>query len=397
MRGAVYSLLVLLFPLSVYAQCAMPGAFGRTALQEAECWNTRMAEVARQNQAAMEKFEKLKATNIKNAEAVSQCYAKLTLDSSTEEMLKAVSCLEKSPFAGEAVIKHFTSANSTLLKRLIATDRGRELATAVDNLIKRKQTKVYWVVSGGNSRVLFVPDTYEFPEDVGTVYDLEALGASLVTKSRILTSDERIPLTEVVSFLFRPGYSTTGAFTVEAKGGQVYSDDSYQAYYPIRYYYGENDKSWSALMRVRGAMYREGTYASVVEDQVLSLSQDGISNITVKLVDEALASKWINEVSKIVNTRKQEANASAAAAKRLQEEGLNRVRNAAKGDEDSCEGRINNAYPLTDKTLVKCQLLNTEVPISSLKQYGWLITNVSNLPQNNDGFSTVIIAVKKAM
>lgn len=373
--------------------CWVSGAYGRTAAQEAACSDALAESVKQQMVQNAKRAAEIEQLTKANRQSVLDCSSSLSAESGADAVSQTLACLRANPYAGSEAAEAFGVAYGPLIDQLSAT--APELKSDFDSLQAQKAKKLYWSVLTNRGHAIFVGEKYLFGDPIVQAQDLSALNVKVVTTSRVFGTDEATPLDQFKAISFKASPSVKsgniGKNKVTLASGEVIIDDSYQAFFPIRHYNGEE---WSALTEIIGTAYVDGDRGAMVKpNSSLPLKLTAISDSSIMLIDSDMAAREIAQIEAKIRAANEKAEAEKRQAKDERETLLERLRTAAKGDEDSCQGYMRASDPLADSMRVTCQFLQGTIELGAIKTHGWLIANVTHL---NDGKGTALITVRKA-
>lgn len=357
---------------SAQLACAPSGANGLSVAQRRLCEEQTEAASKSQSKEEMRFWQ----ANVKNKASVAQCTASLGPTSSPSEMSSAMACLASSPWAGQAHVSSFSKQHKQRIDQLAASGEAPALSRELDALVERKRP-LYWMISrqDGSRTYLMVANEYVMG-GLGYAYDLAPLDIKLVAVFKHFTTNETIPLSEFRSLTYSGNRNSATIGMMEVNG--QFKDERYNEHFPFRHYVTPDGKAWSALSSASGSVYAMlGKEMRKTNDGTLDLSVDGLKGMTLKLVDEATAQRFISEVNAGVADVKQAQEAEAAQEMAAREAITAKLKGAAKGDEDSCE-----AKGVDDRSVAKCQLLGASLPLGDIKSAGWIVTNASQVEQS---------------
>lgn len=399
---SIFSLVIL--PLTGYSQCANSGVNGPTSQQQAECNNRFMGKVIAQSNVEAAAFLKNERITKTNFESVGLCSSALSPDSSGADVSKAISCLQKNPYAGEGSVESFLTKNASLVAKI--KEEIPAISTDIDALMRQKKEKLYWSVATPKGKALYVGNLYNFDNPTGSVVDLWALEPRMITKNHLIGADETVPFKDVKSFSFVQSGNEIGMFEVTTTS-QKLQDKSFQGEFSSDFGPTNVEGKFAiilmpsaklnkpgVLISLEGAAYVEGQTSYKVEKATLSLRQAHLNRSVVTVISEAEANAIIARVENAVGSQKQAQASQQAENASKRDKLISRIQSAAKGDEDSCEGSTNAWHPFNDGTVLKCQLIDGITELGFLKKNGWLVTNVSTVPKDNG--ANVIVSIKKA-
>lgn len=277
--------------------------------------------------------------------------------------------------------------------------------------------QLYWKIEdrAGNIAVM-VPSRYEvYDTDANArptryLTGVETLSASklfVVAESKTFSADRLVPLEDFNSVTITAtnpirlsdGTVLNGSWVanVETKSSGKTQDRGFKR--DTSFAYQENpDSSGKPLQALVGKayIYNPGNKGFDRRQMRYSLMLREVHGATLSLLTEAEANEFIAKVGTMAdNAAKAEAEAKAKAAAAY-EEVVNKFNIAKVGSEDSCEGMLAQGASLTDKQKVTCQLTAKDpIELGSIKQNGWLVTNVSQTGAGQQ--QKVILMIKKAV
>lgn len=278
-------------------------------------------------------------------------------------------------------------------------------------------TQLYWKIEDRAGTItVIVPSRYEvYDTDADArptryLTGVETLSSSklfVVAESKTFSADKLLPLDDFKSVIITAtsptrlsdGTVLNGSWVanVETKSGGKTQDRGFRR--DTSFTYQETpDNSGKPLQALVGKayIYNPGNQRFDRRNMRYPLMLRDVYGAKLSLLTEADANEFITKVDAMAeNATKVEAEAKQNAAAAY-DELVNRFKMAKLGSEDSCEGILEQSASLSDKQKVTCQLTAKEpIELGSIKQSGWLVTNVSQMGTGRQ--QKIILMIKKAV
>ena len=324
----------------------------------------------------------------KNQLIVEGCASNINASSSISDFEIAIECLSNNRYAGIKHVEIFLNSSKEILNGFSESNSKDFLHKKISDLQKKKQPN-YWLIinHATGSREVLVADYYKFLPTVNRIYteevsyDLSAIPVYVTVVSKLFSDDEIIPLSDFKTMTYVDGNRNIGKIRVNDR----YEDDGYQEYSP--FFIKTNDKP-VALESISGEVYGSKDGHFYRANKEVSMRTFNLHKKTIGLMDEGQAQEWIQKVNLNIKEQNNQREDNSKKEQMKYQALLMKLKNANKGEEDSCQGE--NYH---DNQTFSCQFIEGNFSLSTIKESGWLVTNVSSIPGGIR--KSVMISIKK--
>lgn len=389
--GVVLSAIFASQNVSSQTICVTNNPYGMPDAQREACHRQQDREMMDKMRFEDNDRSRMLENDSKNQLTVESCTSNINIGSSPSDLDLAIDCLSNNRYAGQKHVENFINSSKEILNSFSGSEIKDNLWKKISELQKKKQP-TYWMIinHANNSKEVLVADSYTFLPTVNKVYtkevsyDLSAIPVYVTVVSKLFSDDEVIPFADFKSMTYfgsKNANSSVGTIRVNEK----YEDDGYQEYSP--FFIKTNDKP-VALEFISGVAYGLNSGSFYKTGKKIEMRLSNLHKKTISLIDEKQAKEWIQQVG--LNIKDQDNRREENEKKeRLEKQAiLTKLKSAKKGEEDSCQG---DSYH--DNQTFSCQFMDGKFYLSTIKESGWLVTNVSSIPGVVK--KSVVISIKK--